>query len=83
MLSVILLVIFPFSLLALMLGMERVEQPLRADAIGDQVSAALHNARPDEVEHLVSERAAPPVERHWRRARRHGGVLLRRPAKQA
>jgi hypothetical protein len=87
MLSVILLLIFPFSLLALMLGMERVERPLRADALGDHVTSALTTARADEVEHLVTERVAPSVERYWRHtarsARARRGTLLRRPVKQA
>ncbi len=84
MISLILLVTFPFALLALPLGMERVERPLRADALGEQVAAALAAPRAEDVERLVSERVSPPVQRYWRR---HAGApgtgrrLLRRPAR--
>jgi hypothetical protein len=59
----------PFLLLALMLGMERVERPLRVDSVSDQLETFLDTARPDEVETYVSEGFAPALERYWRRRR--------------
>jgi len=66
--------LFPLLLLALMLVMERVERPLRVDAVGEQVVTFLETARPDEVETFVEEGFAPALDRYW--ARRH----RRRPA---
>lgn len=45
----LLVVFFPLILLAFMLFMERVEAPLRKDAIEPQLDDFLRNARPDEV----------------------------------
>ncbi len=59
----------PFLLLALMLGMERVERPLRVDSVSEQLETFLDTARPDEVETYVSEGFAPALERYWRRRR--------------
>ena len=50
---------FPGVLLGLMLAMERVEAPLRDEAVGDQLVDFLDSARPDEVETFVSEGFAP------------------------
>jgi hypothetical protein len=58
---------FPGVLLVLMLAMERVERPLRDEAIGDQLVDFLDSARPDEVETLVSRGLAPALDRYWRR----------------
>jgi len=68
----------PFLLLALMLGMERVERPLRVDSVSEQLETFLDTARPDEVETYVSEGFAPALERYWRR-RRISRLLPGRP----
>jgi hypothetical protein len=64
----------PVFLLLLMLGMERVEGPLREDAVSEQLESFLDTARPDEVETFVSEGFAPALDRYWRR-RRLGRLL--------
>jgi hypothetical protein len=64
----------PVLLLFLMLGMERVEGPLREDAVTEQLEGFLDSARPDEVETFVSEGFAPALDRYWRR-RRFGRLL--------
>jgi len=61
--------LLPLLLLALMLGMERVERPLRVDSVSEQLESFLDTARPDEVETYVSEGFAPALERYWRRRR--------------
>lgn len=61
--------LLPLLLLALMLGMERVERPLRDDSVTDQLEHFLDTARPEEVETYVSEGFAPALERYWRRRR--------------
>jgi len=49
----LLVVFFPLFLLAFMLFMERVEEPLRSVAVEDQVEDFLDHARPDEVDTFV------------------------------
>ena len=66
--------LLPVFLLLLMLGMERVEGPLREDAVSEQLEAFLDSARPDEVETFVSEGFAPALDRYWKR-RRLGRLL--------
>ncbi len=61
--------VLPFGLLALMLGMERVERPLRVDSLSEQLEQFLVQARPEEVETYVSQGFAPALERYWRRRR--------------
>ena len=61
--------LLPLGLLLLLLGMERVERPLRVDSLGDELESFLDSARPDEVETFVSEGFAPALERYWRRRR--------------
>ena len=61
--------LLPLLLLALLLGMERVERPLRVDSVAEQLESFLDSARPDEVETYVSEGFAPALERYWRRRR--------------
>lgn len=61
--------LLPVLLLGLMLGMERVERPLRVDDVGDLLEGFLDSARPEEVETFVSEGYAPALERYWRRRR--------------
>lgn len=61
--------LLPLGLLALMLGMERVERPLRVHSVSEQLDQFLETARPEEVETFVSEGFAPALERYWRRRR--------------
>ena len=61
--------LLPLVLMALMLAMERVERPLRVDAVNEQLEVFLDTARPDEGETFVSEGYAPALERYWRRRR--------------
>jgi hypothetical protein len=66
--------LLPLFLLLLMLGMEKVEGPLREDAVSEQLETFLDSARPDEVETFVSEGFAPALDRYWKR-RRLGRLL--------
>ncbi|MCU1672832.1 MAG: hypothetical protein JWN77_945 [Frankiales bacterium] len=66
--------LLPLFLLLLMLGMEKVEGPLREDAVSEQLESFLDSARPDEVETFVSEGFAPALDRYWKR-RRLGRLL--------
>ena len=59
----------PKGLLGLLLGMERVERPLRVASVSEQLEQFLEQARPEEVETYVSEGFAPALERYWRRRR--------------
>ena len=61
--------LLPLALLALMLGMERVEQPLRRVDDGEALAAFLETARPEEVEAYISEGYGPALERYWKRRR--------------
>ena len=61
--------LLPLGLLALMLGMERVERPLRVESVSEQLEQFLDQARPEEVETFVSQGFAPALERYWRRRR--------------
>ena len=66
---VIAVVAFPVALMGFLLLMERVEQPLRADAVGEQLATFLDTARPDEVEAFISEGFSVALDRYWRRRR--------------
>ena len=66
--------LLPLLLLLLMLGMEKVEGPLREDAVSEQLESFLDSARPDEVETFVSEGFGPALDRYWKR-RRLGRLL--------
>ena len=70
---VLLALLFPAVLLVLMLAMERVEAPLRREAVGEQVVAFLESARPEELEAFVREGLARPIARYWRRQSRAAG----------
>lgn len=61
--------LLPIGLLMLMLGMERVERPLRVGSMSEQLEQFLEGARPEEVETYVSQGFAPALERYWRRRR--------------
>jgi hypothetical protein len=67
-----LLLTLPFGLLGLMLAMDRVERPLRQDALSEHLLEFLDSARPDEVETYVQQGFAPALDSYWRR--RHPGV---------
>jgi len=71
---------FPGVLLALMMTMERVEGPLRDEAIGDHVADFLNSARAEEVETLVSQGLAPALDRYWRRRSLRNRLLTGRLA---
>ena len=61
--------LLPLGLLALLLGMEHVERPLRVESVSEQLEQFLEQARPEEVETYVSQGYAPALERYWRRRR--------------
>ncbi len=67
--ALLLILLFPLGLLGLMLGMERVEQPLREDSLTEQLGAFLDTARPEEVEAFISDGFGPALERYWKRRR--------------
>ena len=66
---VLLVLAVPLALLALMLAMDRIEQPLRREALGEQLAEFLETARPDEVETYVQRGFAPALDHYW--SRRH------------
>ena len=69
-----LLLATPLALLGLMLLMDRVEQPLRREALGEQLAEFLDSARPDEVETYVQRGFAPALDSYWRRRRSTGAI---------
>jgi hypothetical protein len=71
---------FPGVLLVLLLAMERVEAPLRDEAVGAQVADFLDSARPDEVETFVSQGFASALDRYWKRRTKRGRLSTRRLA---
>lgn len=70
--------LLPVGLLALMLGMERVERKLGVHSVSEQLDHFLETAHPEEVETYVSQGFAPALERYWRR-RRLSRLLPGRP----
>ncbi|HVX46533.1 MAG TPA: hypothetical protein VHC49_21745 [Mycobacteriales bacterium] len=66
----LLFVLFPLLLMAFMLLMERVEEPLRQSADEDHVAEFLETAEPAEVDTLVREGFTSAFAR-WRHRRRH------------
>lgn len=69
MLLIAVAMLLPVLLLGLMLGMERVERPLRSDDVVNLLEGFLDSARPEEVETFVSQGYAAALERYWRRRR--------------
>lgn len=59
--------LFPVLILVVLIGMERVEQPLRVDQLGLDLESFLDTARPEEVETFVSEGFGPALDRYWKR----------------
>jgi hypothetical protein len=60
-------VTFPFLMMAGLLMMEWVEQPLRVHEVNHKLESFLDTARADELETFVSEGFAPALDRYWRR----------------
>lgn len=60
--------LFPVLIMVVLIGMERVEQPLRVDQLGHDLEAFFDNARPDEIERFVATGFAPALDRYWRSA---------------
>src|SRR5690349_6777647 len=65
----LLVLLFPFVLLAFMVMMERVESPLRRVAVESEVEGFLESARPDELDTFVREGFPVALERFWSRRR--------------
>lgn len=65
----LLVVLFPLLLMAFMLLMERVEDPLRQDTDEEKVAEFLETAQADEVDTLVRE-GFPRAVARWRHRRR-------------
>jgi hypothetical protein len=62
-------ILFPPLLIAFLLVMERVEEPLRRPATPREVTEFIHTATPGEVETLASSGIRRALSR-WRRRRR-------------
>jgi hypothetical protein len=77
----LLVVFFPFVLLAFMILMERVESPLRTVAVENRVEEFLDEARPEEMETFVREGFPAALDEHDRR-RRLSRLLPRRPIRK-
>jgi Na+-transporting methylmalonyl-CoA/oxaloacetate decarboxylase gamma subunit len=76
----LLVVFFPFILLAFMIMMERVENPLRT-AVEDRVEEFLDEARPAEMDTFVRDGLPAALTEHDRR-RRLSRLLPRRPIRK-
>ncbi|MFL6130608.1 MAG: hypothetical protein ACJ73E_16295 [Mycobacteriales bacterium] len=77
----LLVVFFPFVLLAFMILMERVESPLRAVAVERRVEEFLEDARPAEMDTFVREGFPSAVTQLGRR-RKLSRLLPRRPIRR-
>jgi hypothetical protein len=77
---ILLTLAFPGVLLALMVAMERVEAPLRDEAIGDHLVEFFDNARPEELESFISNGLADRLDRYWHRRTLRRRLLARRLA---
>ena len=66
----LLVVFFPLLLLAFLLFMERVEEPLRRDAVGTDVEEFLDNADSEDVNNLFRYGIRRSLERWHNRRRR-------------
>jgi hypothetical protein len=73
--------LFPLALLLFMLGMERVERPLRTVALEREVDSFLDNANQAEMATFVREGTEPALDRF--RARRGLARLLPRGGRRA
>jgi hypothetical protein len=77
----LLVVFFPFVLLAFMILMERVENPLRSVAVEDRVEEFLDDARPEEMDTFVRQGFPAALDEYGRR-RRLSRLLPRRPIRK-
>ena len=73
----LLVVLFPFVLLAFMILMERVESPLRRVAVESRVEEFLEEARPEEMDTFVRE-GFPAALNQYGRRRKLSRLLPRR-----
>jgi hypothetical protein len=71
-------ILFPPLLIAFLLVMERVEEPLRRPASPREVSEFLNTATPGEVDTLASSGIRRALSR-WRRRRRNRGRTANPP----
>ena len=71
---------FPAVLLALLIAMERVEAPLRDEAVAEQLAELWDSAPPDEVETFVSQGSANALNRYWKRRSLRSRLSTRRLA---
>jgi hypothetical protein len=74
---------FPPALMLAVLAMERVERPLNDVKIGDQVAELIRSSAAEEVELLVTDSCAKPVDRHWRRRARLARIARLRSTRAA
>ena len=74
----LIVILFPPLLIAFLLVMERVEEPLRRPASQREVSEFLSSATPDEVGTLARSGIRRALFR-WRRRRAHRGVTANPP----
>jgi hypothetical protein len=77
----LLVVFFPFILLAFMIVMERVETPLRTIAVESRVEEFLDDARPEEMDTFVRE-GLPAALNERDRQRKLARLLPRRPIRR-
>jgi hypothetical protein len=77
----LLVVFFPFVLLAFMILMERVESPLRSVAVENRVEEFLEDAGPAEMDTFVRE-GFPAALTQLSRRRRLSRLLPRRPLRK-
>jgi hypothetical protein len=71
-------ILFPPLLIAFLLVMERVEEPLRRPASSREVTEFLHTATPGEVDTLASSGIRRALFR-WRRRRKKGAPSTNPP----
>ena len=74
----LIVILFPPLLIAFLLVMERVEEPLRRPATSREVSEFLTSATPAEVDTLTSSGIRRALFR-WRRRRSHRGQTANPP----
>ena len=77
----LLVLFFPFVLLAFMILMERVEGPLRTVAMENRVEEFLEEARPDEMDTFVRDGLPAALSEHDQR-RKLARLLPRRPIRR-
>ncbi len=78
----LLVVLFPFVLLAFMILMERVESPLRRVAVETRVEEFLDDARPAELDTFVRQGFPAALDQYGSRRTVPRRRLSRRPARR-